>query len=538
MDPLPIEPNVVIDGYDLTAEKARYRFPDVTIGSRTLNRGTAKAEVTGAEDDGHAGARAEHASQMFVTTHDAGSPVIELGHPVAGPYVSSSAGVYLDLMLGCAQKIVDENHPFFRDAVRHLFQQGMLLRREINTDDYITAEAAEGVHGPQELAALLNRAARARFVSVKGWRSFFCNSGTEAVEAAIKLCCLVRWRRLLQRVGAPTIEKVMADLGIERVAFDREPDGEEVWADYPMFLVATDGAFHGRTLGSLGLTRSKRAHQIGYPKSRWVRHVAYNGGPDALEAILDSRPLAEILEADGGVAKVIADGKIPTDLCAGFVAEGFQGEGGYVPGERAFFEGVAATCRREGILFVADEVQSMGRTGKLFSIEHLNVAPDVIAMAKASFLGICLARADFEAYLHAGWHSNTWGGGKIFDVNMAYATFDALLNYEDAIFDGNGYLENIAIKGEYLRRLLEKVRERHPDTLKDVRGRGGMIAISVKRRDEVLETAWRHGLKMLGCGPDDEVGSIRLLLMADTLTKEVEEIAVKIDEVLTVVEAG
>ena len=540
MEPLTLDDPVVIDGYDLAGEHSRLRFPDITLGDRTLNRSTARIEVSGGEESEHVGgAREDHAARLFVTTHDASSQVLQLGFPCVGPYVSSEAGVYMDLMCACAQKLLDENHPLFRRAVRRLLQHGLIMRREINTDDYLVASPmAEGVRTPQDLAALLSKVTRARFVDPTGWKSFFCNSGTEAVEAAIKLATLVRWRRLQQNVGASVIEKLMAQLGIPRDAFARDPNGEDLWSDYPLFVVATEGAFHGRSLGSLNLTRSLRIHQVGFPKLRWMRHIPYNGPADSLERVLDPRPLAEIVDSPGGVQAVLDAGRIPQDLCAAFIAEGFQGEGGYVPGSPEFFVGVAATCRQHGILVVADEVQSLGRTGKLYAFEHLGVAPDVIVMAKAAFLGVMLARADLEQHLQPGWHSNTYGGGKIFDVNMSYATFEALVEYEEPTFGGLRYLENLAIKGQYLCRLLERIQKRHPDTLCGIDGRGGMIGLSLRRRDEVIATAWRRGLKLLGCGLPGEVERVRVLLLADVLTREVDEIATTLDAVLTEVEAG
>src|SRR2546423_3092239 len=121
---------IVIDGYDLAAEKARYRFADVTGRGATLNRGTATVKIRGdMENSRYQAARGSHNQRMFVTTHDDDSPVVELGYPTAGSYVSCSEGVYYDAMLGCAQKLFDENHPYLRDAIAGLLENGLLLRR-------------------------------------------------------------------------------------------------------------------------------------------------------------------------------------------------------------------------------------------------------------------------------------------------------------------------------------------------------------------------------------------------------------------------
>src|SRR5690606_27603501 len=116
---------------------------------------------------------------------------------------------------------------------------------------------------------------------------------------------------------------------------------------------------------------------VGYAKARWSLHLPFNGPPDALAARLDPRPLNEIVAADGGVPAVLAAGRVPAELVAAFFVEGFQGEGGYTLGEPEFLRGVRDTCTRHGILYVADEVQTFGRTGALWVHQHHGVVPDV-----------------------------------------------------------------------------------------------------------------------------------------------------------------
>jgi 4-aminobutyrate aminotransferase-like enzyme len=527
----------VIDGYDLAAEKARYRFPDVTGRGVTLNRGTAVVKIRGdMENSRYQEARNAHNRRLLLTTHDEESPVLELGYPVAGSYVACSEGIYYDAMLGVAQKLFDENHPVLRDQLAILLEHGLILRREINTDDFlVAAEGAEEVKTPQDLAELLHTATNERYPSREGWKAFFCNSGAEANEAAIKLAMLVKWRKLEEKYGRRNVERVMDQLGIKKNeqldARDKTRD-EPVYKDYPMFLIACMGAFHGRTGGILNLTQSRKAHQIGYQKFHFVKHVEYNKDPHALRQLVDPRPLDQILDGEGGVAKVIERGKIPADLAAAFVAEGFQGEGGYLPGEKAWFHGIAKAAKEFGIMLVADEVQTLGRTGRLYSWEHLDAAPDAIAMAKSSFLGVLLARGEYSRYLHNGWHSNTWGGGKIFDVNMAYASLDALLNHRASHLAEISYFENEEVKGKYLRALVERLREKHKDLIVGIEGRGLMNGLEVRRRADVVRVGWRRGLKLLGAGiAAGETAKIRVLHLADATAKEIEDFAKVLEDV-------
>ncbi|MBK6939401.1 MAG: aminotransferase class III-fold pyridoxal phosphate-dependent enzyme [Planctomycetes bacterium] len=525
----------VIDGYDLVAEKSRYAFPDVEIAGARLNRGTAKVDVRFDPNDGVATVtRAAHTRVAFKTTHDADAPVIELGYPIAGHYAMARNGVHLDMYLGVAQKLLDENHPRLVAAVDTLVKYRLALRREIMTDDYhAVREGLTGIVTTTMVADELTKLAAQAFPRKGGYRVFLSNSGTEANEAAIKLAQRVRWRRLGRKYGTALMATLMQQLSIGTVAyFGNSP--EPVYEDYPMFLVACEASFHGRTLGALHLTRSKRAHQIGYSKSRWTRHIKFNGAPDSLDAILDPRPLDVIVGQPGGVRASLDAGKVPAELVALFIAEGFQGEGGYVLGNRAFFAGIRATCTRHDILFVADEVQSFARTGQPFVIAHTGIAPDVITLAKGAWTGATIAPAELDDELETGWHSNTWGGGKMFDNAVSYATLTTLANDADPLFLGRGYFENERIKGEYLRQRLAVLAEKHSDVVSDFSGLGCMFGVTVKNRDELIRKAWTQGMKLLGAGSEkDGVGRLRVLFLADVLTKEIDDFIDGMDRVLS-----
>ena len=535
--------SIVIDGYDLLAENSRLAFEDHVVGGFTLNRGTAKVSPEGTPHADYEEVMQEHARQIMPNTLSHGlSPVIDLSCPVAGMFVQSPAGVYLDLYQGVAQKLVDEHHPVFQQTVKSLVDNGLVFRREINTGNFeVFGKPIEHLHTPQEVASLVNGLVADAFPGKGAFQTIFSNSGAEAGEAAIKLAMLHRYRAFLARYGEDVLARVMADLGIERDTF-YDDDGsmpDPVYRDYPFFIFGCENAFHGRTLGVLNLTRSKKAQHVGFGKLRWARHVAFNGDKHALAALLDTRPITEILDAPGGVAAVVAEGKVPADLAACFLTEVYQGEGGYRIVDKTWLRGIADTCKAHDILLAIDEVQSFGRTGRLFATEHTGVEPDMIWLAKAAVLGMTVVRADLAEDCHVGWHSNTFGSGKLFDVNMAHATFRLMTDYRDELFEGRSLLENSRIKGEYVRMKLAELSARYADLFPDFSGLGGMWGLTVRHRAEIISTGWKMGLKLLGCGaPGEETSRLRILLLADVLTREIDAMVEVLDRVFAAVEAN
>jgi len=525
---------LVVDGYDLAAERERYQFEDVSVGGVTINRGRAVIEVTGDMNAARLeGEKRAHQAAIFPTTLVPQSPVVELGWPQAGHYVRCEAGTYFDAYLAVAQKLFDEHHPSYRRMTRTLLDNDLLLRREINTDDFLSARpGAQGIVTPQRLAQLVEAEAARAFPGAAPWRIFFSNSGTEAIEAGLKIACRVAHARLLERHGAAVEAELMRQLGIPRVAFFESRDPQPLYADYPFFFFACEMAFHGRTLGALGLTFSKAVHRRGFPTWQRTRHVPFNGKAADLGRLIDPRPLPEVLAAEGGIARVLASGRVPRDLAAAFVVEGLQGEGGYRLADAGWLREVAGLCRDHEILVVADEIQSFARGGRAFLFEHFGVAPDVLAIAKSAIVGMTLARAEFARFLPPGWHANTWGGGKVFDNHYAYATIDTYLHYADPLFLGRTYVENQRVKGEYVRAQLAWLRERRPELVLDFAGLGAMWGVTVRRREELIERAWKRGLKLLGCGSPGEESRIRILLLADVLTREIDHLFAALDGVL------
>jgi 4-aminobutyrate aminotransferase len=326
-------------------------------------------------------------------------------------------------------------------------------------------------------------------------RSFFGNSGTEAVEACIKL---------------------------SRYATGRDN------------IIAFLGGFHGRTLGALALTASKTVQRRGFnPFMPAVYHAPYPKTYRCPPGMTPDQWVAYCLDY---IEHELFGQLVSPDEVAAIVVEPIQGEGGYVIAPDAFLRGLREMTRRHGILLVADEVQSgMGRTGKMFAIEHTGVQPDIVAIAKGIAsglpLGVATARADLMKW-PPGAHASTFGGNPV-ACAAALATI-ALLKSE--------LMENAATVGAHLKAGLERLMAKHP-IIGDVRGRGLMVGVelvkdrttkerAIEERNAVVTAAFNRGLLVLGAGKNSIRFSPPLVL-----TREDADTAVAIfDEALT--EAG
>lgn len=295
-------------------------------------------------------------------------------------------------------------------------------------------------------------------------QSFMTNSGTEAVETAIKLA--------------------------------RYHSGRTNFIGFT-------GAFHGRTMGAVTFTASKTTYHRGfYPLMNGVVHAPF---PNPYRPILDRRTGEDYGETVVRyIEEEILGHIVPADEVAGILVESIQGEGGYIVPPPGFFPALRELCDRNNILLIADEVQSgMGRTGKWWAIEHFDVEPDIVTAAKGIAsgmpLGACIAR-DSVMDWPRGAHGNTFGGNPI-SCAAALATIDLIENQ---------YLENAANVGQYTLDALQEIMVRHP-SIGDVRGIGLMIGVEfVKDRKtkvpaeelcaKVVDHAFERGLILLSCG--------------------------------------
>ncbi|HEX5039638.1 MAG TPA: aminotransferase class III-fold pyridoxal phosphate-dependent enzyme, partial [Candidatus Limnocylindria bacterium] len=345
---------------------------------------------------------------------------------------------FLDFAAGIAVCSTGHSHPKVVQAIK-------------DQADRLIHIAATDFYEPRYLEFMERLAAIAPFSEPA--RVFLTNSGTEAVEGAIKLA-----RYHTHRPG----------------------------------IIAFEGAFHGRTLGALSLTNSKikqragfgpllpMVHHAPFPRVRAWREGSGGDGTDELEHLRRT---------------ILGRQIAPSDVAA-IVIEPIQGEGGYFPAPAPFLRGLRDLCDEHGILLVADEIQSgMGRTGHWWAIEHAGIEPDIITSAKGIAsgmpLGAFIARESVWTW-PPGAHGSTFAGNPVCAA-AGLATLD--------VIEDQG-LANAAAMGDRLRAGLERAAEGR-QAVRDIRGMGLMLGVefaSHEAAEAVQEAAFKRGLLTLECG--------------------------------------
>ncbi|HZI18546.1 MAG TPA: acetyl ornithine aminotransferase family protein [Pyrinomonadaceae bacterium] len=393
----------------------------------------------------------------------------------SGVWVEDVDGnLFLDCNAGVAVCSTGHCHP---EVVAAIQEQAASLIHICGTDYYYR-------HMP-ELGRKLEE-----IVPVEGpTRTHFANSGTEAVETALKLA--------------------MHATGREK-------------------FIAFFNSFHGRTLGSLSLTSSKVAQRRGFKRQLLdVTHVPY---PNAFRHPFTGGPSDGPTSSAASLAWIeerLFKTTTPPEEVAGIVVEAVQGEGGYVPAPEGFLEGLRRICDREGILLIVDEVQSgMGRTGRMFACDHYGVKADIVTLAKGIAsgmpMGACVARADLMNW-GPGAHASTFGGNPV-AIAAALKTIEML---------ERELVANSAEVGAHLQGRLREVMQRH-ECVGDVRGLGLMVGVEFvadretlrpapELRDRVEVECFNRGLILLGAGHNTIRWSPPLII-----TKEEIDVAVEI----------
>ncbi len=343
----------------------------------------------------------------------------------AGSVVEDVDGnLFLDLNAGIAVTSTGHAHPAVVAAIK---QQADQLLHYSASDFYLPIYS--------DVCEELDRIAPFK----EDAKSFLTNSGTEAVEGAIKLA---------------------------RYATGRQ------------YIIAMIGSFHGRSYGSVSLTASKAKYRAGFgPLLPGVHHTTF-GDEEHLEMLFK---------------RLVS----PSEVAA-IVVEPILGEGGYVLPPDGWFGFLREVCDRHGIVLVVDEVQSgMGRTGKLWAIQHFGIEPDIVlagkGIASGMPLGAIIARESLMTW-DVGAHGSTYGGNPL-SCAAALATLDLI---EDGLMDNAREVGGLLLEG------LREIQGRRPSIV-DVRGLGLMIGVEFAdhaTRDAVEHAAFRRGLLVLGCGDD------------------------------------
>jgi len=256
-------------------------------------------------------------------------------------------------------------------------------------------------------------------------------------------------------------------------------------------------------MGALAFTASKKVYKHGFfPLMNGVVHVPY---PDPYHPIIKSLPGEEYgITIIRYIEEQILERILPPEDVAGILVEPIQGEGGYVVPAPGFFPALRELCDRYGILLIADEIQSgMGRSGKWWAIEHFDVKPDIICVAKGVAsglpLGVTFAREEIMSW-PKGAHGNTYGGNPI-ACAAALATIELV---------GNEYMSNACEVGAYTKKHAKELFKKY-DCVGDIRGEGLMIGIEFVKDQEtkipaeelserIINHAFSLGLLVLGCG--------------------------------------
>jgi 4-aminobutyrate aminotransferase len=309
-------------------------------------------------------------------------------------------------------------------------------------------------------------------------RVYYGNSGTEAIEAALKMA--------------------------------RYHTGRDKF-------VAFLGGFHGRTMGALSLTGSKSVQKQGFsPLLGGVTHIPY---AYCYRCAYGKQAETCNVECVRVLEETLFKTILPAKEVAAIFVEPVQGEGGYVVPPQKFFDELQAVARRNGILLVCDEVQSgMGRTGKMFAYQHFGVDPDIVAIAKGIASGMPLsatvAKAQYMQWT-PGAHASTFGGNPV-SVAAAMATVE-LIEKE--------LLANTAEVGAHMKARMQEWPRRFP-IVGDVRGLGLMLGFEIVRdqqtkerapelRDAIVDAAYQRGLLVLGAGQNTVRLSPPLVLKKD-----------------------
>jgi 4-aminobutyrate aminotransferase len=355
---------------------------------------------------------------------------------------------YLDFTAGIAVVATGHSHPKVLRAIREQIARFIHMS---GTDFYYPSQ----IKLAETMAAIAPVPGPAR--------TFLSNSGTEAVEAAFKLARYHTRRPL---------------------------------------MIAFQGAFHGRTMGALSLTGSKAVQQRHFaPLVPGVTHVPY---PNCYRCPYGRTYPSCEMECVEAIRNVYFKSTVPPEDVAAIIVEPIQGEGGVVVPPPEFLPKLVALAKEFGILLIADEVQTgMGRTGKMFAVEHSRVKPDILTIGKGIASGLPMGAtvaSDRVMNWGAGSHANTFGGNPV-ACEAALVTVDLLQQH---------LITNAARLGTYLLKELKQLMARHR-LIGDVRGKGLMIGIecvrdrdtkemAVAERNAIIQRCFKKGLLLLGCG--------------------------------------
>ncbi len=382
-------------------------------------------------------------------------------------YDSAGRGM-LDFACGIATTSLGHHHPAVTQAIK---DQADKLLHICNALGYLEPVG--------QLATMIADACPEPLDTV-----FFGNSGSEAVEAALKLA-----RRVTGRPG----------------------------------IIAFRGAFHGRTYGAASITSSSINYRLGYEPM--LPSVYLTPFPNVYRYFGDDEQAAS--NGAMGALRTLLAHEIPPSEVAAIIIEPIQGEGGFNPAPLLFLRELRALCDEYGILLIADEIQSgVARTGKMWAFEHAGIVPDVVCVAKALAngmpIGAIVSRRELQERWGVGAHGTTFGGNPV----SCAAGIAVMRTIEE-----QGLVANSAARGEELMTGLRGLMAAD-ERIGDVRGRGLMVGVELVKDRETREPDTEtsealilacadEGLMVLNCGTHHNV--IRFLPPIDVTAEEIAQ---------------
>src|SRR5215470_2840791 len=351
-------------------------------------------------------------AKLLLTTYERNPILFVRGEGVH--LIDENGDRYLDLLSGIGVNALGYGHPAIESAI------AVQSKKLIHISNLFFHE------GQAELALRLTEASGLD-------RAFFSNSGTEAIEAALKLA--------------------RAHAGMKR------NEGKSVGTK----ILALEHSFHGRTMGSVATTHKEKYREPFAPVMPDVEFVRFNDVTDLQE-------------------------KFSSDVCA-ILLEAVQGEGGIHPVSREFLKAARELTQSAGALLIVDEIQSgLGRTGKWFAYQHYGMKPDVTTLAKPIAggipLGAMLCTEEAAQAIHPGMHGTTFGGGPL-ACAVAVAVFDTI--------EKDHLLDQVNKVGSYFHEKLDQLKKKH-SAITDVRGLGLMLAAELESA-ELAKTVLAEMLK-------------------------------------------
>ena len=359
----------------------------------------------------------ETAEEKLIHTYNRYQIVLDKGDGVR--LYDTDGKEYLDFGAGIAVFALGYNNKEYNDAVK------AQVDKLIHTSNYFYNEPAV-------------KAAQAVTKASGMDRVFFTNSGTEAVEGAIKLAKKYAYLK------------------------DGSTDHE---------IIAMEHSFHGRSMGALAVTGNRHYQEAFGPMIPGIKFAKYND-LESVKSLVNDKTCAIIFET-------------------------VQGEGGVYPAKKEFIEGVRKLCDEKGILLILDEIQcGMGRTGKMYTYQHYGVKPDIMTSAKALGCGVPVgafaATKEVADAMCPGDHGTTYGGNPL-------ATAAVCKVFE--IFEKDNILGHVNEIAPYLSEKLNELKDKFPDKIKDVRGKGLMMGMELYgQAGDVVSQMLKKGVVLISAG--------------------------------------